>query len=168
MKAKLFFAMMYSRRAIYEEAKRFLELKLGSIEAESNPYTFNFTDYYTKEMGANLEKRFVVFKDLIEREKLPKIKLLSMKIEKEMSKNGKRLINIDPGYITPHAIFLATRKDRAHRVYMGQGIFIEVTLLFTKDGCKYFEWTYPDYKLPENCDFFRRIREGLLRAQRQK
>ncbi len=161
MLAKFFVAMMYQSKEIYEEAKKLLVRKYGKIERESFVYDFNFTNYYENEMGKGLKKRFAVFEKLMERDKLLEVKLYAMEIEEKLSVDGKRRINIDPGYITKHALILATRKERSHRIYLGNGIFAEVTLTFTKKGCRYFEWTYADYKQEELCEFFQEIRKKL-------
>jgi len=152
---------MYQSEEIYEEAKKLLVSEYGEIEKESFVYDFNFTDYYEKEMGKGLKKRFMVFKKSMERDKLLEVKLYAMEIEEKLSVNGKRRINLDPGYITKHSLVLATRKERSHRIYLGKGIFAEVTLTFTKKDCRYFEWTYADYKQEKVCEFFQEIRREI-------
>lgn len=152
---------MYKSEEIYEDAKKLLASEYGEIEKESFVYDFNFTDYYEKEMGKRLKKRFMVFKEPMERDKLLEVKLYAMKIEEKLSVDGKRRINLDPGYITKHSLVLATRKERSHRIYLGRSIFAEVTLTFTKKGCRYFEWTYADYKQEKLCGFFQEIRKEL-------
>ncbi len=61
MKALLFCGMMYSDESVFEQAQKMLESEFGGIEKISAPYDFTFTDYYEKEMGQDLKKRFVVF-----------------------------------------------------------------------------------------------------------
>lgn len=104
--------------------------------------------------GGGLEKRFIVFKNPIERAKLADTKIFTNGIEKEFSVEGKRQINIAPGYLTHASLVLATTKEFPHRIYLKDGIFAEVTLLFKRNGCRSLEWTYPDFKTKETCDFF--------------
>ena len=161
MKAVLFAGLMYSQKSVFERAKKMLEEEFGNIEKQSEPYDFTFTDYYEKEMGGGLEKMFIVFKKTIERAKLADIKLFTNGIEKKFSVEGKRQINIDPGYLTHANLVLATTKEFPHRIYLKDGIFAEATLIFKRDVCKSFEWTYPDFKTKETCDFFLIIRNDL-------
>jgi hypothetical protein len=160
-KGLLLTALMYREDTIYKQALKKLTDKFGEIETEGPPYNFNFTDYYFKEMGQPLLKRLVVFKEPINRDELVKIKLYTIKVERELSVEGRRKVNIDPGYITKANLVLATTKEFPHRIYLGSGIFGEVTLTFKKDGCSYFDWTYPDFKTPEVCEFLQKIRKKI-------
>ncbi len=110
--------------------------------------------------------------------KLAKIKLFTNKLEKRYSppeadppsaeKNGKRLVNIDPGYVTASKLVLATAKDYYHRIYLDKGIFAEVTLYFKCGGFQSFEWTYPDYKTKGYIETFNRIREIYMQQIESK
>ena len=53
---------------------------------------------------------------------------------------------------------LATTKDQAHRVYLRDGIFAEVTLHYHAGAFRPWEWTYADYRLPEVLAFLREAR----------
>lgn len=162
MKAKLLIALMYSNKDIYNNAISLLIKRFGEIDRESLEYKFNFTNYYEKEMGSNLLKRFVTFKELIDAEELKKIKLFTHKIEEKFSMNNKRLINIDPGYITKTQLVLASFKEKPRKIYLGKGVYADLILLFKKDGCITFKWTFPDYKLKENQEFFLEVRKNIL------
>ena len=72
---------------------------------------------------------------------------------------GKRRVNIDPGYISQSKLVLATTKDHSHRIYLGQGIFAEVTLRYYKGTFRAWEWTYPDYASPPYIAIFNHIRK---------
>lgn len=163
-KAKLFCAIMYGEEANLQKAEKELSRKFGPIERESPEYDFSFTSYYQDEMGEALKKRFISFKKSIDREKLREIRLFTQKIEEKYSDNGKRLVNIDPGYITKDALFIATLKDRSHKVYIGKGVFVDMNLIFKKDGFFDFPWTFADYKLPSNQKFFHEVRNDLLKG----
>jgi hypothetical protein len=161
MKALLFCGMMYHDKSVFKEAVKLLEDRFGEIESASKPYEFTFTDYYEKEMGRELKKRFIVFKKPIDRGLLADIKILTNGLEKEFLVDGKRQINLDPGYVTRANVVLATTKEFPHRVYLADGIFGEVTLQFARDGCKHLEWTYPDFRTDECCNFFSEVRSRL-------
>lgn len=160
-KVKLFSGIMYSSDSVLAEAVKKMEELFGSIELRSRAFEFDFTDYYTEEMGKNILKIFAVFREPVLMEELPGIKLLTNRIESELSVGGKRRVNIDPGYITAKNVVLATTKDSGHRIYLRDGIFAEVTLSLSKKGCSFFEWTYPDFRTALACNFFMKAR-GLL------
>lgn len=161
MRAKLIMALMYKDKGILDKVKKELVNMFGSIEDESAEYRFNFTDYYKKEMGSLLLKRFISFKRLIKREKLAEIRLKTAEIERRFAKKGKRKINIDPGYVTKNAVFMASVKERAHKVYIGKGVFVDMNLILKRKGAFFFHWTFPDYKIASNQEFFHRVRENI-------
>lgn len=154
-KAKLFFAIMYADDGIYKSALRDLNKEFGENDEESKPFEFNMTQYYEGEMGKGLLKRFVTAKELIDKERLAEIKILTNSIEDRYAgENRSRTINIDPGYITHSKLVLATTKNYSHRIYLRDGIFAEVTFNFRKNSIEFNQWTYPDYKLPAATEFF--------------
>ncbi len=162
MKAVLFMGILYSDEILLTEIIKRLSKRFGTIIAKSQSYDFNFTDYYEKEFGKNLKKMFIVFKNKIDREDLPKIKIFTNKLEKKFSKYGKRKINIDPGYLTMQNIILATTKEMPHRFYLSKNIFGEVTFVFKKSSCLTYHHTYPDFKTKGVQKFFLKIRKNMF------
>jgi hypothetical protein len=128
--------------------------------------TFNYTDYYCREMGSPLYRLIVVFSELVERDSMPEIKTEANKIENNFLEHGKRRINIDPGLITLENICLVTTKPYTHRIYLGKGIWSEITLIYKGESYQKLEWTYPDYGSNELIDFFNGIREQYKRRLR--
>lgn len=161
--ARLFAGIMYRDEEHYEEAKKTLTDILGNIEVETPAFPFDYTGHYEEEMGASLMKRFVVFEGGFDRGRLADIKIAAMKVERELADGDSRRVNIDPGYITLHNMVLSTTKDFPHRVYLGQGVFAEVTMAFKKGKCVFFEWTYKDYR-EWAYGFFFGVREGLKKV----
>ena len=72
-------------------------------------------------------------------------------------------MNIDPGYITLAKLVLASTKDHAHRIYLRDGIYAEVTLSFHQRQWRPHSWTFPDYARADYREFFMRCREYLHR-----
>ncbi len=137
-----------------------MEKILGSIEDQTLPFDFSsFTDYYREEMGTELKKIFLSFVDLVDPGSLASIKIKTNKIEELWAIEGKRKINLDPGYINSAKLVLASTKDFSHRIYIGEGIYGDVQLRFWKGQFRASEWTYPDYKTDTALDFFHRVRE---------
>jgi hypothetical protein len=101
----------------------------------------------------------VAFKPLISQDELAGIKIATNRIENRLAEDGRRKINIDPGYLLPSRFILATGKDYSHRIYIGEQIYADLTLMFTKSGFKTLEWTYPDYASEQVFRFLGQVRE---------
>jgi len=131
----------------------------GPVDLESGLIPFDFTRYYEKQMGAGLLRKFFAFERLADPAILPDVKIRTNRLEVELAGEAEaavpRPINLDPGYITPAKLVLASAKDFSHRVYLRDGIFAEVTLHFEKGGTfRSWPWTFPDYKTnPEYHEF---------------
>ncbi|UCC39097.1 MAG: DUF4416 family protein [Candidatus Aminicenantes bacterium] len=162
---KLICGIIASTELIFMKAEEHLVRLYGSIDNASPPLKFNFTDYYEKQMGKNLKRKFLSSAHLIQPEKLSEIKLRTNEIEEEIKKElsaGHRIVNLDPGYLTPSALIMATVKDFAHRIPLQHGIYAHLELLFGKKEVHTLSWTYPDYKTEEYQNFFRDVRKTYL------
>ena len=122
-----------------------LSNKFGNIDYISKFVLFDYTDYYEKEMGAPLFRRFISFETLLNPEMLPDIKQYTNKIEERFLKEEKRQVNIDPGYLSQAHLILATGKAYTHRPYLRNGIYADLTLIYTNNNFQSLDWTYPDY-----------------------
>lgn len=156
---KLLTALLYSRSAFADRARTRLESRFGPLELESEEFEFDHTDYYTQEMGEGLRKKLISFLQPVRPEDLPEIKLYTNDLEREFSSENRRRINIDPGYLTLDRLVLASGKDSAHRIYLRNGIYAEVTLLYQSGTFLPLPWTYPDYRRPELEKFLHRVRK---------
>jgi hypothetical protein len=154
-------------------AKQRVEKEFGPIALESNVFVFRETDYYAATMGAPLQKRFFAFARLIDPARLAEIKRLTNSWERHVATSfpdatASRPLNLDPGYIELAKLVLASTKDHAHRIYLGQGIHAEVTLQYRlKAGWQPQPWTFPDYRRADYHEFFDRCREFLHRRLRE-
>lgn len=135
---------------LIEEVNKILFPLLDEVDKKSEVIDFNFTNYYEKEMGKNLKRQWVTFKNLIMPDFLPTLKIKTNEIEEQYKENGKRKINVDPGILTLNNFILATTKNYAHRIYLRDGIYAEVTLIYQHKKFHNLNWTYPDYQT----DFF--------------
>ncbi|HPD61331.1 MAG TPA: DUF4416 family protein [Thermodesulfobacteriota bacterium] len=135
----------------------------GSLDFVSATMPFDFTDYYTEEMGGALWRRIVGFETLIHPERLSGIKLLTNNIETSLSPNPtKRTVNIDPGYINRYHVILATTKPAPHRPYLKDGIYADLTLIYHEKGFKDLPWTYPDYAAKDTKALLNELRQKYL------
>jgi hypothetical protein len=156
-----FISVMFGDDEPMESAEEKIKEILGNIEDRKGPVPFHQTDYYEKEMGEGLSRVFFLFASLLSRERLPEVKLKTNDIEASLSRHGKRTVNIDPGYISLENVVLATTKGFSHRIYLGDGIYGDLTLMYRNGTYKPLEWTYPDYGSEEIISLFNRWRGSL-------
>ena len=144
---KLITSLLYKDRKVHDLAVQLLEQKWGKYDFRSEEMAFPYTSYYQEEMGSPLCRSLLSFQSLIDRDKLAEMKLYSNEVEQHLStEKGRRTVNIDPGCLSGSQFILATGKDFSHRVYLGKGIFADITLIFKHNGFHSLPWTYPDYK----------------------
>jgi hypothetical protein len=116
-------------------------------------------------MGTGLKKRLLVFAQLRPSDILPWAKNFTIGLENELMVGGRfpeeRPLNLDPGLLQLGKFLLATTKDQSHRIYLGDGIYAEVTLRFEGKHFECWEWTYADYREPPLREFLDGAREDL-------
>ncbi len=144
-----------------------LESRFGKIDFISKPLGFSeFTSYYEKEMGSPLQSRILSFEVLIHPSELADIKLITNQIEMDFSIDGKRVFNIDAGYIHHSQFVLATTKSWGSRIYLKNGIYAEVTLLFLNGHFRSWEMTYPNYRTQAYIEELEKIRNLYMEKKR--
>lgn len=140
----------------------------GEIPLRSEPFPFELSDYYRAEMGGNLERRWLCFGELFGAEALPQFRLATGRIEERFSADGKRRVNIDPGYLDLGKLVLASLKEAPDKIYMGEGVWAHACLAY-RDG----RFSAPDHSFPDFHDgrfgeFMLRARELLKQLLRQR
>jgi len=158
-KVKLFSSIFSAEKELIDKVVEELTDLFGQPDIISPWLLFDRTRYYEREMGWPLHRRFIVFRDFIKPEDIVDTKLKTNRIEGNYSNEDKRRVNIDPGYISLERIVLATGKNYTHRIYLSNGIYADLTLVFNKGTFKPLEWTYRDYSDPDSIDFFNNERE---------
>ncbi len=156
---KLVMSLIMASEVILPRVLEDLGSVYGEIDFESRSMAFDFTDYYRPEMGADLKRRIVSFQRLIAPDALPSVKLKTNSLEQKYAHRGRRQINIDPGYVCEQHMILATTKSYAHRPYLGEGIYADLTLVYRKGSYRPLEWTYPDYREAELVETLNIIRK---------
>ena len=140
----------------------------GGLDFVSVVLPFDYTDYYHAEMGQPLVRRIASFDRLIEQEQLAQVKVQTNLVEAELSVDGNRTVNLDPGCLLAERLVLASGKNYAHRIYLGQGIFADLTLIYQDKDYRPLAWTYPDYAEPEIRAWLRALRQKYLYQLRTK
>jgi hypothetical protein len=164
---KLISSLFTADLELLQVARNKLSEIFGSPDYESDLLPFDHTSYYAAEFGEGLMRKIVAFAELVDPGRLAQIKRLTNDMEMGWAKEGKRRINLDPGYVSLAKLVLATTKNHGHRIYLGQGIYAEVTLHYRKKTFRPWEWTYPDYASPPYIAIFNHIRELYLVQLRQ-
>jgi len=125
---------------------RIMEAEMGSVDYISDPFPFTETDYYDQELGTPIQRRILAFEALIDPVRLVDIKWFLNDLESEHAReDGTRRVNADPGILSLERLVLATGKEFSHRIYLGRGIWADLTLLYQRGGWRSLPWTYPDY-----------------------
>jgi len=159
---KLLMSHIYADGNLLRNILEALSRHYGDIDFVSARMPFHYTDYYTEEMGSPLERRFICFNALIRPESLPDVKLCTNDMEDRTSVSGKRRVNIDPGYMSQAHLILATSKGYTHRPYLRDGIYADLTLIYSEKTFQTLPWTYPDYGEKPVIEMFNRIRSKYL------
>ena len=123
--------------SLFSHEKALIDLIIHELEKAYGPHDwvspelcFDRTQYYAREMGWPLHRRFISFEKLIRPEELVEIKLATNRMEEKYLQADKRRVNIDPGYISLERLILATGKNYTHRIYLTKGIYADLTLIF--------------------------------------
>lgn len=162
---KLFFSIFSNDVELIEDNIKKLENLYGLIDMSTGYIPFDKTDYYEKEFGKDLVRKIVFFETLISPEEIVEVKLKAISLEEKYTIDGKRRINIDPGYLALSRVILTTGKDYTHRIYLNKGVYADLTYIYKKgEGYISLPWTYPDYSTKEFKNIFIKARE-ILRSQ---
>jgi hypothetical protein len=163
---KLISSLFSPEKEIIDTVVGELSKIIGLVDWISPELFFDRTKYYAREMGWPLHRRFISFSQLVPADHLVEIKLKTNGIEEQYRREGNRLVNIDPGFISPERLILATGKNYVHRIYLSKGIYADLTLIFQKGSFRPVNWTYPDYATPELIGLFNEIRKKYMEQLR--
>jgi hypothetical protein len=163
---KFICGMISGEAAIFDRAAEALAAALGPVEAVGEVVDFDFTHYYDAQMGSPLYRRFVSFAGPHGPDFLAEAKVRTNAIEAEFAarRHGAgppRPINLDVGYVELPKLVLASMKNFSHRVYLRDGVYAEVTLMFHRGRWEPLPWTFPDFRSGRYDAFLSGVREGL-------
>jgi len=156
--AKLVVGLLVKDKELLPVLAAELEDRFGPAGLVSPWMPFGYTAYYETEMGSPLFRRVLAFRDMIAQDGLARIKRATNAIEQIHTVQGRRRVNIDPGYLLLERFVLATGKNYSHRIYIGEGIYADLTLVFEHGAFRPLPWTYPDYADRPVRDFLQRVR----------
>jgi hypothetical protein len=161
--ALLFFNIFSKKKDLIIQILNEIEHHYGEFCWLTPFFSFTSTHYYEKEFGDNLIRIIVALYNLIAQDSLLETKKFAYQLEDKFSEKGNRLVNIDSGMITAERLVLATGKNFTHRIYLGEGIYADLTLIFQKKSFRSLAWTFPDYASKEFISLFNNARNTYLR-----
>lgn len=165
---KLIVGILGASNELLEEAGGALRERFGPLDALSTATDWTVSTYYRDEMGPTIRRQFVSFEQLVSPDEITAVKLATNEMEQRWCTASARRVNIDPGYIAATKLVLASTKDAAHRIYLGQGIYAETTLLFSNGSFHAHAYTYPDYAASGALAFFNSVRATYLQQLRSQ
>ena len=172
---KLICGMIAARRELFDEAAARLTEAFGPLDLVSEIMSFDLTDYYEREMGSPLYRRFVSFSRPADPGDIVEAKLKTNEIEALLARRGApcdvaqppRPVNLDPGYVAPSKLVLASMKDFSHRIYLARGVYAEITLMYRKGRWQPLAWTFPDYASGRYDAFLTEARSRIVGRQKE-
>ncbi len=167
---KLIVGVIYHEKSVLEEGLRMLTEEFGETEDMCEEFSFSkeFSEYYDEEIGGEGFRRIYSFKRLVDPSRQAEIKTKTNEMEKRLSEDGNRKINLDPGFINHGRLMLATTKKAGFRIPLADGIYTELTLYIEKGEWCALPWSYRDYKSAKVQSFLTNVRQKYLLERRRK
>ncbi len=159
---KPIFGLIATSQTALDKAIEAITTRWGTIDEKTVPIPFTFSKYYNREMGDGLLRQWLSLEQLILPDALAPMKHMTNEMEDSFRINSKRSVNIDPGYLGLSKLVLASTKDFSHRIYIGNQIYEETTLLFRANKFWALPWSYADYQTELSIKFLTESRDRLL------
>ena len=168
--AKLIMGILAPDERCLKAAAERLAAAFGTLDLVSGVWPFDQTEYYTDQIGPTILRQFVSAEPLVDPGQLAAIKHRTNRIEQDLVASlglaVPRPVNLDPGLIEASKLVLATTKNYSHRIYIGDQMYAEVTLLYDKGRWCPMPYTYPDYRQACYHAFFNKVRARLVEQLR--
>ncbi|MBN1603335.1 MAG: DUF4416 family protein [Chitinispirillaceae bacterium] len=143
---KFFIAALYCDSDALERAKTLLIAEWGRIDYFGQDRVFDVTGYYDEEMGSPQIRQIMTFETLQEPTLLVPMKIRCNELEKKCISEGKRVVNLDAGYLDHNKVILASAKEAGQKVYLDNGIYADLAGRYKSGKYQPFEWSFPDFK----------------------
>jgi hypothetical protein len=162
--AILFVGSLFSSDDVFSAAEQDLREVFGRVLFKSPTVRWDYSEYYNTELKPPILRNFLFFEAVIDPPRLVEAKLAVTQMEEKFSLNGRRLINLDPGYLTLAKVVLASKKNYSHRINLGRGVFAELELFFRQSRFNPMPYTYADYRDKRFLAFFATARKLLKKS----
>jgi hypothetical protein len=131
-------------RGLLPAVERKLVHAFGEVALKSPAFPFDGSDYYREELGDPIERFWYCFAALCGAELLPDVRRTTGRIEASFAADGKRRVNLDPGYLDLGKLVLASLKQAPDKIYMGRGVWAHTCLRY-----RFGELTAPDHSFAD-------------------
>lgn len=160
---RLICSVAYAQIDALADCLRRLENQFSAVMFETLDIPFTGEARHREEMGHQLTRRFFSFEKQVGLDRLPDLKRLCRKIEAgfadEVDDYLFRAVNVDPGIMTPENVVMASSQGMNYRLYLTNGVYAQVELIWSRGQFVQLPWTNPDFTHPEALDLFNRVRE---------
>jgi len=143
---KYFVAVLYRDKERFDDAMRCLVERWGAADIIGPAREFDVTGYYQPEMGAPLFRVLASFEKLYDPMVIVEMKLECNEIERRLSVDDRRTVNLDAGYLDHNKVLLASAKEAGQKVYLGKGIYADLSGRYKEGRYRPFEWSFPDFR----------------------
>ncbi len=144
--AVIFVGSLFSSPEVFAAVVPVLRRRFGDTLYEGPSLPWNYSSYYDEEFGKPLFRNFMFFDAVVDPLCLADAKRATTEVEDEFSTEGKRRVNLDPGYLTLAKVVLASGKNYSHRICLAKGVFCELELFYEKGKFNPLPYTYFDYR----------------------
>ena len=144
-----------------------LRTLFGPIELRSEAFEFELSHYYENEMGSDLKRYWYCFEKLFGAETLAAFRWQTEEIEKRNLQKDGRLLNLDPGYLDYGKLVLASLKEGADKIYMGQCVWAHTCLRYRHGDFTAPDHSFADFKDGRFNEFMKEARVLYRRLLRQ-
>jgi len=144
--------------ALLNDIIKALEERFGRCDYRGAWHPFDHTPYYEDEMGPNLMRAICAFEKLVPGYEAHRFKAWTAAVEERYRRDGKRVVNLDPGYVDQLKVVLVSGKVGGHKIAVAPGTWIDYLLWYNK-GWIALPWAFPDFRDGTFFSDFAKIRE---------
>ena len=123
-----------------------LQDSLGPVDYRGPLLPFPEGAYYADEMGFPLWRGWISFRGIVVPGFLPEWTRRARALEEAWSRDGKRAVNLDPGYMDADKVVLASRKRGPFKIYLEDGVWADMVLGYSRGAFEPTPWTFPDFR----------------------
>lgn len=161
---KLFIQLIYRDEPIRTELVDGLMRRWGLTDYESATAPFQGISPAIDEIGAPLFYSIVAFEKLIDPAQIVFIHRACIQLEEKYRHQGKRKIFLNAGYLDSHKVIYSSSTASPTKIYHSDGVYLDLTILFTKDKLQPLPWSFPDFKNHLYDDHFLTLKEEYKKA----
>lgn len=161
--AKPIVGIITSRTELIDDVMKRMEVHFGKVDFVGEWRPFDHTSYYEDEMGRDLKRCFFSFDMLVAPHRSKHFKTWTTAIEDFYRINGRRVVNLDAGYVDANKVVLMTGKHGGHKIAVEEGVWADFLLWYNK-GWVALPWAFPDFRDGSHFPTFEKMR-GRFKAQ---